>query len=107
MQGTLGFIGAGNMARGLIGGLCARGLPSARIHVSDPVPEQLAAIARDFGVRTSPDNDTVASDADVLVLAVKPQYMRAVVEGLRSTVSAHRPLIVSVAAGIRIAALTN
>lgn len=107
MQGNLGFIGAGNMARSLIGGLCARGLEPARVVVSDPDPEQLAAVARKFGVRTTPDNNAAAEDVAVLVLAVKPQSMRAVATALRDTIGRHRPLVVSVAAGIRIQALTR
>lgn len=107
MQGTLGFIGAGNIARSLIGGLIARGFEPSRIQASDPDPAQLEAIARDFGVRTTSDNVTAARDADVLVLAVKPQYLRAAAEGLRDAIRERRPLIVSVAAGIRIDALSN
>lgn len=104
MQGRLGFIGAGNIARSLIGGLCARGFEPSRIVVCDPVPEQLAAVAQ-FGVATNSDNNAAAG-ADVLVLAVKPQVMRAVVSEMRATIGRTRPLIVSVAAGIRIGALT-
>ncbi len=102
----IGLIGAGNMARSLMGGLCARGYGPAQITVCDPVPEQLSAVARRFGVQTSPDN-AAASQADLLVLAVKPQDMQAVATGIRAAVARHRPLIVSVAAGIPVAALSR
>lgn len=103
---SLGFIGAGNMARSLIGGLCARGFERSRIVVCDPVAAQLESVAGQFGVRTSPDND-VAALSDILVLAVKPQDLPAVAVSIASAVQRAAPLVVSVAAGIRIAALSR
>ena len=94
------FIGGGNAARSLIGGLLARGHDAASIHVSAPSPETRAALARDFGVRVYADNLDAGRHSDVWVLAVKPQIMRAVCEDLAATASEHQPLIISVAAGI-------
>ena len=101
MKHILTFIGGGNMARSLIGGLIARGADANRITVADPLPAQLESLQRQFAVRVSASNDEAVRDAEIIVLAVKPQEMRTVAEGLGTVVAAHRPLLVSVAAGIR------
>ncbi len=101
MRETIGFIGGGNMARSLAGGLIARGLAAQQIIISDPVPAQLEALATQLGVRTTPDNNVAAKDADVVILAVKPQDLRSVAESLATPLQARRPLVISIAAGIR------
>jgi pyrroline-5-carboxylate reductase len=98
--GPVAFIGGGNMARSLVGGLVARGADPARIHVADPAQPQREALAREFGVRTHADNAEAAAAADTWVLAVKPQVMRRVCEPLAEAARARRPLAVSIAAGI-------
>ena len=90
------------MARSLIGGLLRGGAPAASIGVAEPNAELRAALARDFAVAVHADNDVAAASADVLVLAVKPQVMKTVCEGLRAAAQARLPLIISIAAGIRI-----
>jgi len=97
----IAFIGAGNMARSLIGGLIADGWNSASLSVSDPDNHQLAAIASRFQVHTDTDNQRVTENSDVVLLAVKPQVMRDVATGLAGVVQQHQPLVISVAAGIR------
>ena len=97
---TLAFIGAGNMARSLIGGLVSRGTPPESILVSEPVETLRDAIARDFGVQVCADNAAIARDAGTWVFAVKPQVLRDVCESLAPIAQQVRPLIVSVAAGI-------
>jgi pyrroline-5-carboxylate reductase len=99
---VIAFIGGGNMARSLIGGLIRDSRPAASIAVSEPNAELRTALARDFSVAAHADNDAAANSADVLVLAVKPQVMKTVCAGLREIVQARRPLIISIAAGIRI-----
>jgi pyrroline-5-carboxylate reductase len=99
---VIAFIGGGNMARSLIGGLIRNGTPAASITVSEPNADLRAALARDFSVAAHAENAAAATNADVLVLAVKPQVMKTVCAGLREIVQARRPLIVSIAAGIRI-----
>lgn len=101
MRETIGFIGGGNMAKSLAGGLIARGLAPHQILVSDPVPAQLEALATQLGVRTTPDNNMAAREADVVILAVKPQDLRTVASSLAATLAARRPLVISIAAGIR------
>jgi pyrroline-5-carboxylate reductase len=95
------LIGGGNMGRGLIGGLIARGLPAGQIAVADLNEAGLAALTRDFGVVTTMDNATALRGAQVAVLAVKPQQMASVVTALRPALSVAKPLLLSVAAGIR------
>ncbi len=98
---NIGFIGGGNMATSLIGGLVANGTPPGAIRVSDPDTPKLDGLARRFGVGAAADNAEVASRCATVVLAVKPQIMRAVVQGLAPTLGAHAPLLVSIAAGVR------
>jgi len=101
---TFGFLGGGNMASALIGGLIARGVPASSIRVVDPFPEALARLQRDLGVHTAAAPDTAFGASDVLVLAVKPQQFRdAVVQLLPHLPAAGKGnLILSVAAGIRL-----
>lgn len=97
----LTFIGGGNMATSLIGGLIADGYDSRQITVSDRDPEKLAQLAARFGVRTETDNNKAVDGAAILVLAVKPQVLEAVARDLAGTVGKVRPLVISIAAGIR------
>ncbi|MCP5140981.1 MAG: pyrroline-5-carboxylate reductase [Gammaproteobacteria bacterium] len=98
---TIAFIGGGNMARSLIGGLIANGWKADRIWVADHDAKQLESLNSKFPVHTSEDNDKVASVADVLVLAVKPQVLHAACQRLVNTVQSRKPLVVSIAAGVR------
>lgn len=104
-QHTLSFIGGGNMARSLIGGLIADGWPAGHIRVADPNAEICAQLAEHFGIGTGGDNRAAVAGADVVVLAVKPQVMRAVAQDIAASVQTQRPLLVSIAAGIRSADL--
>jgi pyrroline-5-carboxylate reductase len=103
----LAFIGGGNMAAALIGGLTRRGLAGGRIAVADPSADQLDRLVRDYGVERAPDNAAAARGAEVVVLAVKPQQMRAVSLALRPHLADPKPLVISVAAGIPHAALAR
>jgi len=102
----LAFIGGGNMAAALIGGLLKRGMPAAAITVADPSEDRRRHLVAQFGVAVLADNALAAHGADVLVLAVKPQEMRAVATTLASAVAAPT-LILSVAAGISHADLSR
>ena len=98
----IGFIGAGNMARSLAGGLLARGWPASRVLLADPDAAQRRLAEERLKVPTFADNDEVVARAQVLVLAVKPQAMAAVARGIAAAVARHRPLVLSIAAGIRL-----
>lgn len=101
----VGFIGAGNMARSLAGGLIANGWPRSRIILSDPDSSQRQAVEKRLGVEAYADNNEVAERAQLLVLAVKPQSLRAVATQIGPTVQRRRPLVISIAAGVRMADL--
>ncbi len=101
----IGFIGGGNMARSLVGGLIAGGIDATRISVAEPDASKRDELSTRFGIATSQDNGTVASDVEVLVLAVKPQVMRQVVTGLAATLHEPTPLLISIAAGVRAASM--
>ena len=103
----LAFIGGGNMAAALIGGLTKHGLPSERIVVADPSNDQLQRLVRDYGITVASDNASAVSQAEVVMLAVKPQQMRAVALALAPHLAASKPLLISIAAGIPHAALAR
>jgi pyrroline-5-carboxylate reductase len=95
----IAFIGAGNMAKAIIGGLVAEGFSRADISASGPRIETLNKVATEFSIAVSTDNLQLAAKADVVVLAVKPQLLKEVATALKPAL-AHKPLIISVAAGI-------
>ncbi len=97
----IGFIGAGNMAGSLIGGLIADGYPSRQIHVADIDTGKLKRLQQQFDVHIHTDNEAVVRACDLVVLAVKPQQMRRLAREIATAVRERRPLIVSIAAGIR------
>lgn len=96
----IAFVGAGNMAAALIGGLIADGTPPEHILASDPSDERLTTLAGS-GIRVLASNTEAATAADVLVLAVKPQMLKAVCQELSPVVQERRPLVISIAAGVR------
>jgi pyrroline-5-carboxylate reductase len=95
----IGFIGGGNMAGALISGLVNTLKDSQQIYVVDLNEENLTRLATQFGVRTSTQIDTGLSQMDVVIFAVKPQNMQAVVTQFSPHLNSQ--LLLSVAAGIR------
>jgi pyrroline-5-carboxylate reductase len=102
MQQTIAFIGGGNMAASLIGGLLAAGHEAAQLRVAEPSAERADWLRREFGVVVHPSGADVIQGAGALVLAVKPQQMKAALAGLRADAGS---VVVSVAAGVRLARL--
>ncbi|WP_415890003.1 pyrroline-5-carboxylate reductase [Neptuniibacter sp. SY11_33] len=98
-QPILAFIGAGNMARAIIGGLISNGYPAEKIWASEPEAERLVDL-KEQGLRTTTNNNEAVQAADVVVLAVKPQILKTVTVSIADSVQSSQPLIVSVAAGI-------
>jgi len=98
------FIGGGNMAQALIGGLLSRGLSTTRITVSDPV-EQIRHILEEKGIQTTVDNVEAVKHADVVVLAVKPQVLATVLQPLKGLLS--DKLVISIIAGAEIQTISD
>ena len=100
----IAFIGGGNMAASLIGGLRAQGVPAEAIRASDPGAQKRQALTTEYGVATFSDNAEAVAEADMVVLAVKPQVMQDVCRDLATSLQPGQ-LIVSIAAGITCASL--
>lgn len=101
MNSTICFIGAGNMAHSLIGGLIASNYPADKIIATDPSNEKRDALTSQFAIHCFADNNEAIAQADIVVLSVKPQVLKLVCQTMASAVQQKRPLIVSVAAGIQ------
>jgi len=97
---AIAFIGGGNMARSLIGGLLASGTDPGSIRVAAPSESTRRGLEADFGVRTFQTAAEAVQGAGVWMFAVKPQVMRGVCEDLQAAAKTDRPVAVSVAAGI-------
>ena len=96
----IGFIGGGNMALSLMSGLIASGHPAEQLWASDINADTLSNLAATLNVNTSMNNDDVLNEADVVVLAVKPQVLAEVAKNAAALVQQRKTLIVSIAAGI-------
>ncbi|MEE4251289.1 MAG: pyrroline-5-carboxylate reductase [Alcanivoracaceae bacterium] len=106
-QQIIGFIGAGNMATSLVGGMISKGIRPARIWMSDVSQDRLDELSRQHNVHVSTENAEIARRADVLVLAVKPQVMQPVCDALRAALGDRQPLIISIAAGVTVGNLKS
>lgn len=100
MASKITFIGAGNMASAIIGGLIESGVAPSDITATAPNESELAALKQRLGVNTQTDNNAAIEQADVVVLAVKPQIMHDVCDAMRESVQQQAPLIISIAAGL-------
>lgn len=101
IEDSIAFIGGGNMATSLIGGLIAEGYPRDGLWVTDVDDQKLSRLQDRFQVNTTGDNQLVISRAATIVLAVKPQVIGSVIDGIASAAKTASPLIVSIAAGVR------
>lgn len=102
----IAFIGAGNMASAIIGGLIKQNIPAANLTASGPDQSQLSNLETNLGINITTNNHDAASSADVIVLAVKPQILQSVCEDLSASL-AHQPLIISIAAGVEMESLDS
>ncbi|WP_185233503.1 pyrroline-5-carboxylate reductase [Teredinibacter franksiae] len=101
---SIAFIGAGNMAGSIIGGLVANGRPTTSIVASDPNIEGLTALADSHGIHTTTDNAEAVKQANIIVLAIKPQIMQLACESIVDHLAAET-LVISIAAGITCSSL--
>lgn len=99
MATKITFIGAGNMASSLAGGLIAKGVEPTSLTLADINEQQLQAARSTLGVATSRDNLVACAKADVIVVAVKPQVVAQVIPPLKGIVAQRKPLLISIVAG--------
>lgn len=97
---TIAVIGSGNMGASLIGGLVANHYPANNIWVSDPHQQKLDALQQQFHVNITHDNQIACKNADVIILAIKPQLLTQITTKLASQIQQKKSLVISVAAGI-------
>jgi len=102
---TIAFVGAGNMANSIIGGLLSSGHPAERIRAADPFPASLERLAALGPISVHTNNADAVEGADVVVLAVKPQVMAEAAASIADAVGASQAVVVSIAAGITIHSL--
>jgi pyrroline-5-carboxylate reductase len=102
MNISAAFIGGGNMGGALIRGLIARGLPPRNITVGEAVQARRIQLADELGVLVTSDNREAVTGADIVVLAVKPQDMAVTTQPLADVFAQRPPLVLSIAAGIRV-----
>ncbi|WP_257286284.1 pyrroline-5-carboxylate reductase [Endozoicomonas sp. SESOKO1] len=105
-ESTFAFIGAGNMASAIIGGLISNGWPTYQLIATAKTAATLSDIREKFNIETTVDNHQAVSKADVIMLCVKPQVMKAVLTDLTPSIKPDA-LIISVAAGITMESLQN
>ncbi len=98
----IAFIGGGNMARALIGGLIRQHVPAGHISAGEPDAGNAAGLTREYGIRVDADNARAVRGAQLVVLAVKPQQAADALHTVRASLAADRPVLLSIAAGLRI-----
>lgn len=101
------FIGGGNMAAAIVGGLIANGASPSDITIVDPNADQRARLQERFGVTVSEDSGAACKNADTIVLAVKPQIIPAVAEQVKAVADLNGKLLISIAAGVTLATLQD
>jgi len=99
------FIGCGNMGQSLIGGLIANGHDPTAIHGADPDAVKRDLLKRKYGIQVYQDNIDAVVNTEIVILAVKPQALLQTLAGISDIIRSSSPLIISIAAGIRLATL--
>ncbi|MGH8426523.1 MAG: pyrroline-5-carboxylate reductase [Gammaproteobacteria bacterium] len=105
--GRVAFIGGGNMAQSLAGGLIAAGWPAPALAIADPDPMQRDRLARFAPAAITADNAMAVTGAQLVVLAVKPQAAAQALAEVAEVLRRERPLLLSIAAGLRLAAIES
>src|SRR5690554_4782395 len=99
-QTRIAFIGAGNMASAIIGGLLQSSFSADNVQAADPYAPRLEKLKQQFSIQVNNDNNTTITHADVVVLTVKPQQLKQMCADIQTCVINHKPLIISIAANI-------
>ncbi len=103
----IGIIGAGNMARALVGGLLrGKHAKASQLFASDHGEVKTKAFAKEFGIQTATNNRDIGQKSDIVILAVKPQVLERVVDEISRTITPKK-LIITIAAGVPISAIEN
>lgn len=103
----IAIIGAGNMGASLLGGLIKKGYAPENMWVSDPDQQKLNQLKQQLNVNVTTHNHEALKDVNVVILAVKPQILNSVTMEIAPLVQMNKPLILSIAAGIRIASIQH
>lgn len=106
-QQKISFLGCGNMGRSLISGLIGNGYPPELLCGADPDPDQREQLARLYNIEVFADNNEAMRDAAVVVLAVKPQVVGTSILEVADTLKRQDPLLISIAAGVRLSAISK
>lgn len=101
INATIAIIGAGHMGASLLGGLIAHQYPSENIVITDADTEKLSQLKKEFNMRIATDNVDAVSQADIVILAIKPQILANVAKQIAASVQQMKPLIISIAAGVK------
>lgn len=107
MQQTIGFLGGGHMSNAIISGLVSSNATRPQIMVSNRGKAKLDALCKRFKVQPASNNAALISHCDVVILSVKPQQIQTVIEPLKPLFQTHKPLVISVAAGIQCQSLQH
>lgn len=105
IEANIGFIGGGNMATAIIGGLLKAGLSPKQVYVSDPDTDKCARLKQQLSVHCSQNAQQIGEQCPVIILAVKPQIMPLLSDELRPLLAHKKCLIISIAAGTPIASI--
>src|SRR4030042_70431 len=104
---TIAFIGPGVMAEAMLSGLLKKKLiPADRIVISGPFEDQNDALKKKYGVKPFTDNSLAVKNADIVILSIKPQSLKKVLEGLRGAIKPDA-LVLSIVAGASIAKISR
>lgn len=100
INATIAVIGGGNMGASLLGGLIANQYPRDKLWVTDADAEKLQTLKNNFQINTTNSNAEAIKNADVVILAVKPQILAHVTHEIASQIQKTKPLVISIAAGV-------
>jgi pyrroline-5-carboxylate reductase len=101
MSPTIAIIGSGNMGASLLGGLIAQGYAANQLWITDASTEKLQLLQHQFGVCSTSDNIEAVKAAEIVIFAVKPNVLPEVAQELSVIIQQRKPLVISIAAGVR------